>query len=137
MAIFYYKNHFSNIKSKEARLRGAFVSYEGLTNSIRLLDTRRAAPSWRQSMHGNSVHQSTSSWWWAWKLFDTSRQERLAEVVNTRQALPPPLLQSFAPPWSSATAFAMAWRMPSGRRGNTASAVVSWTTVGFFNPSIK
>jgi hypothetical protein len=59
------------------------------------------------------------------------------EVVNARQALPPPLRRSVAPPWSSATACAMACRMPSGRRGNTASAVVSWTTVGFFNPSIK
>jgi hypothetical protein len=29
------KNYFSNIKSKETRLRGALVSYEGLTNSIR------------------------------------------------------------------------------------------------------
>ena len=40
MTIFYYKNYFSNIKSKEARLRGALVSYEGLTNSIRPLSVQ-------------------------------------------------------------------------------------------------
>jgi len=38
MAIFYYKNYFSSIKSKEAPLRRALVSYEGLTNSIRPLN---------------------------------------------------------------------------------------------------
>jgi hypothetical protein len=65
------------------------------------------------------------------------RHDHPAEVVNVPQALPPPLRRSFAPPWSSATACAMACRRPIGRRGNTASAVVSWTTVGFFNPSIK
>jgi hypothetical protein len=39
ISILYYKNYFSNIKSKKARLRDALVSYEGLTNSIRPLFT--------------------------------------------------------------------------------------------------
>jgi len=37
MSIFYYNNYFRYIKSRKACLRGAFVSYEGLTNSIRPL----------------------------------------------------------------------------------------------------
>jgi hypothetical protein len=35
ISIFYYNNYFRYIKSRKACLRGAFVSYEGLTNSIR------------------------------------------------------------------------------------------------------
>jgi hypothetical protein len=43
MAIFYYKNYFSNIKSKEAHLRGTLVSDEGLTNSIQALSGQNSA----------------------------------------------------------------------------------------------
>jgi len=67
MAIFYYKNYFSNIKSKEARLRGALVSYEGLTNSIRAFFR---APEWKES-------------------FDNTTHERMLEVVRCRPLFDP------------------------------------------------
>src|SRR6266849_5461142 len=35
ISILYYKNYLCNTKSREARLGGALVPYEGLTNSIR------------------------------------------------------------------------------------------------------
>jgi hypothetical protein len=35
ISIFYYRNYSCDTKNREARLGGAFVSYEGLTNSIR------------------------------------------------------------------------------------------------------
>jgi hypothetical protein len=37
ISIFYYKNYYCNTKNRKARLGGALVSYEGLTNSIRPL----------------------------------------------------------------------------------------------------
>src|SRR4051794_41924108 len=38
---------------------------------------------------------------------------------------------------STARAFSMASRTPSGRTGNTSRAFLSRTTVGFFSPSIR
>jgi hypothetical protein len=35
IAIFYYKNCFCQVSSREARLKGALVYYERMTNSIR------------------------------------------------------------------------------------------------------
>jgi len=44
MSIFYYNNYFRYIKSRKACLRGAFVSYEGLTNSIRAFSRTSCSP---------------------------------------------------------------------------------------------
>jgi hypothetical protein len=45
MAILYYKHYSCNTKSREARLEGALVSYEGLTNRIRSFSVHCCLPA--------------------------------------------------------------------------------------------
>jgi hypothetical protein len=43
------------------------------TDNARYLHARREGQYCRQNVYGNSVHQSTSSWWVAWKFLDGMR----------------------------------------------------------------
>src|SRR5215468_178540 len=61
ISILYYVNNLCSIKSKGARLGGALVSYEGLTNSIRavFMHLRKAqritSCAWIRSIGGNMI----------------------------------------------------------------------------------
>src|SRR5262249_6825026 len=59
ISIFYYKNYYCNTKSREARLGGALVSYEGLTNSIRSVAGRSAGTPWRDGYPVQKIRPQT------------------------------------------------------------------------------
>lgn len=44
---------------------------ESYQDNTRFLYTSRDGQSCQHHVHGNSVHKSTSSWWLAWKFFDS------------------------------------------------------------------